>query len=391
MEFKHRDDEFQEREIEKIVFIEKKQYQMLESGPLYGRYYEDTGIINVFPGDLFGTEYFLGTIVPSNVEIPVNGFCGKETDEGVVFYFDKKRIKVEQHELYMDIFSRNSGILETRMMANKGVVILGCGSVGSLVALELARSGIGSLFLIDPDILEYHNLCRHQCGLDDVGDLKVNALKRKLFRINPQLKIKTSATIVENAPRTELEQFCTENETTIFVGCADNRIADVYGNQISIYFGAPFVSIGFWERAFAGEIFYHLPGENMPCYYCALGDGGDISDRAIANHHVYSMEENLEQVRFEPGISVDINYITTIGIKIAIDILNKNENGYIPRLLDHLEQYTLICNTEKPEIGGEMVEIFSYPLQVTTSLVVQFNSCCNGICRYEKSQMEGGK
>ena len=71
--------------------------------------------------------------------------------------------------------------------------------MGSLVAIELAKSGIGNLFLIDPDMLEYHNLCRHQCGLDDVGDLKVNALKRKLLRINPLLNIKTSATVVENA------------------------------------------------------------------------------------------------------------------------------------------------------------------------------------------------
>ena len=87
---------------------------------------------------------------------------------------------------------------------------------------------------------------------------------------------------------THLEQFCSANEKNIFVGCADNRIADVYGNQIAIYFKAAFISIGFWERAYAGEIFYHIPGQNMPCYYCALGDGGGISERAIANHHVYS-------------------------------------------------------------------------------------------------------
>lgn len=391
MEFKHRDDDFLEQKIEKIVFIERKQYHELEIGPVYGRYFEDTGIINIFPGELYGTEYYLGDVVSSEQAILPKGFCGQKIDGKITFYYDGEKIKVEEHELYMDIFSRNSGILETNMMANKGVVILGCGSVGSLVAIELAKSGIGNLFLIDPDMLEYHNLCRHQCGLDDVGDLKVNALRRKLLKINPQLNIKISPTIVENAPQQELEKFCSANDNTIFVGCADNRIADVYGNQIAIYFKSPFISIGFWERAYAGEIFYHLPGENMPCYYCALGDGGGISERAIANHHVYSMEEDLELVKFEPGISVDINFITTIGIKIIIDILNENEPGYIPRLLNNLEQYTLICNTDNPKIGGDMVEIFSYPLQVTTSLVVQFNSCCDGICRYEKSQMEEGK
>ena len=59
-------------------------------------------------------------------------------------------------------------------MTEKKVVVLGCGSVGSLIAMELARSGVGNFLLVDADTLEYHNLCRHQCGIEDVGDLKVN-------------------------------------------------------------------------------------------------------------------------------------------------------------------------------------------------------------------------
>ena len=391
MKFKHRDDEFEKQKIDKLVFIESQQYKTLTKGAVYGKYFKDTGIYNIFPEVICEDGDYLGEILEENDPIPEKGFYGKLTEDGVRFYSEGDLIKIEQHSLYMDIFSRNSGILETKIMKNKGAIILGCGSVGSLVAIELVKSGVGNVFLIDPDILEYHNLCRHQCGLDDVGDLKVNALKKKLLRINPQLNICTSATIVENVSKVELEKFCGANDSNIFVGCADNRIADVYGNQIAIYFGAAFISIGFWERAYAGEIFYHIPEENMPCYYCALGDGGDISERAIANHHVYSMEENIELVKFEPGISVDINFITTIGIKIAIDILNRNDKDYIPRLLDNLEQYTLICNTDNPKIGGEMVEIFSYPLQVTTSLVVQYNQCCKGICRYEKLRIDEDK
>ena len=191
--------------------------------------------------------------------------------------------------------------------------------------------------------------------------------------------------IVQNLPKAMLDEFCVKNET-VFVGCADNRTADVYANRISIYYDAYFISIGFWERAFAGEIFYHMPGKNMPCYECALGEGGNISARAEANHHVYSNQESTEGIKFEPGISVDINFITTVGIKIIIDMLNQNDEGYIPRVLDNLKQYTVICNTCNPEIGGEMVEIFSYPLQITTSLVVDFsNEKCKEkcTCKYE--------
>jgi len=267
-------------------------------------------------------------------------------------------------------------------MADSRVVILGCGSVGSLVALELARAGVGHFVLCDADVVEYHNLCRHQCGIDDVGDLKVNAIAKKIRNINPKAEIHTFAGIVQNLPKTVLDEFCSPGRT-VFVGCADNRAADVYANRIASYFESAFLSIGFWERAYAGELFYHIPGKSMPCYGCALGDGGSISARAQANHHVYSTQENTEELKFEPGISVDINFVTSIGVKLALDILNLNSESYVPRLLGHLQQYTLVCNTSDPRIGGEMVEIFSYPLQVTTSLQVCFGPTCPGKCRNE--------
>ena len=70
----------------------------------------------------------------------------------------------------------------------------------------------------------------------------------------------------------------------------------------------------------------------MPCYECALGDGGNISARAQANHHIYSNQENTEGMKFEPGISVDINFITSIGIKLIIDILNSTRVAALQNL-----------------------------------------------------------
>lgn len=372
-------------EIEKTVFISDEQLNDISKRKLYGKYFEETYIFNIFPEKLSDRGEEIGFVLSENDEIPENGLVAIPMEGKLAFFFDGKKIKVESYGLYQSIFSRNKGILETDKMNKKRAVILGCGSVGSLVAMELARAGVSHFILSDPDIIEYHNICRHQCGIEDVGDLKINALERKLLNINPNIEIMKFEGIVQNLPKAMLDEFCVKNET-VFVGCADNRTADVYANRISIYYDAYFISIGFWERAFAGEIFYHMPGKNMPCYECALGEGGNISARAEANHHVYSNQESTEGIKFEPGISVDINFITTVGIKIIIDMLNQNDEGYIPRVLDNLKQYTVICNTCNPEIGGEMVEIFSYPLQITTSLVVDFsNEKCKEkcTCKYE--------
>ena len=367
--------------IDKVVFVSQEQIHDLRERNIYGIYYRDTNIFNVFPEGRTGKK--LGKFLVNKEPDSKMQLCGVLKDGTVAFYNYGTQIKYETYDLYQNIFSRNKGILETSVMSKKRAVILGCGSVGSLVAMELARSGVGHFYLMDADIMEYHNICRHQCGIEDVGDLKVNTVERKILNINPKAEVIKFSGIVQNAPEEQLKKFCAGDDT-IFVGCADNREADVYSNRIASYFGASFLSIGFWERAFAGEIFYHIPHRNMPCYACALGDGGGMSVRVEANHHIYSNQENVEGVKFEPGISVDINFITCIAIKLIIDILNANDPNYTPRLLNDLQQYTLVCNTSNPKIGGEMVEIFSYPLQVTTSLKVSFrNSCVGKVCRYE--------
>ncbi len=380
---------FFNEEIEREVFISEEQLTNNKIKKLYGKYFEDTKIYNIFPLELENKGDFLGEVLDRKIELK-NGFCAKFQNDKLHFYYDKKEIKVSSYNLYQNIFSRNSGILETDVMDHKKAIILGCGSVGSLVALELARAGVSHFILCDADIVEYHNICRHQCGIEDVGDLKVNAVKKKIKSINPRAEVITFEGIIQNLPKKMLDAFCVP-ENTIFVGCADNRSADVYANRISIYYKAYFISIGFWERAAAGEIFYHIPGLGQPCYECALGHGSEASFRSIGNHHVYSNEENLEKVKFEPGISVDINFVTTIGIKLIIDILNQTNKDYIPRLLNYLKQYTIICNTNEKALGGEMVEIFSYPLQVSTSLIVGFSSkeCYeNKCCKYEKNKEE---
>lgn len=257
-------------------------------------------------------------------------------------------------------------ILESDIMLRKGVVIIGCGSVGSLVALELARAGVGRFFLIDMDIFGYHNICRHQCGILDVGKYKTTALRERILQINPTAEIFVSHKRIQDVPLAEIEPFCTPE--AIMVGCADNREGDYYAaHMLAKPNGMPFISIGCWERAFAGEIFYCLP-EGMPDYEDFMATMSDTSGRVEANTHLYMGEVGS----FEPGISADINFVTTIGVKMILDLLNRDNGNYTQRLIDTLTQYTLICNTNNPQIGGEMAEIFSYPLQITRSIVLDY-------------------
>jgi sulfur carrier protein ThiS adenylyltransferase len=70
------------------------------------------------------------------------------------------------------------------------VGIAGAGGLGSAVAIALARVGVGTLILVDFDIVEPSNLNRQQYFVDQIGMLKVEALRDNLSRINPYVKIK---------------------------------------------------------------------------------------------------------------------------------------------------------------------------------------------------------
>lgn len=70
---------------------------------------------------------------------------------------------------------------------NAKIHIVGCGSVGSTVAENLARCGVKNMVLYDFDTVEAHNIVNQMFRQQDVGRPKVEALKDILTDINPEL------------------------------------------------------------------------------------------------------------------------------------------------------------------------------------------------------------
>lgn len=68
------------------------------------------------------------------------------------------------------------------------VHIVGCGSVGSTIAENLARCGVKNITLWDFDYVESHNISNQMFRECDIGQLKCEALKDILCDINPECK-----------------------------------------------------------------------------------------------------------------------------------------------------------------------------------------------------------
>ena len=83
-----------------------------------------------------------------------------------------------------DLLKRNVKGISKKLKKTR-VCILGLGGLGSNVAVLLARSGIGSLKLVDFDTVEASNLNRQQYRISHIGLKKTEAMKSIIKEINP--------------------------------------------------------------------------------------------------------------------------------------------------------------------------------------------------------------
>jgi hypothetical protein len=92
---------------------------------------------------------------------------------------------------YDTFVMRNSGYIDASTQAkikNTKLLIAGCG-IGSGPAVCAARMGFENFILVDGDVVDAHNINRQFYDFADVGVPKVEALKDKIMRINPEAKV----------------------------------------------------------------------------------------------------------------------------------------------------------------------------------------------------------
>lgn len=80
--------------------------------------------------------------------------------------------------------------------------------MGSNCAFNLVRTGVRKLKIVDFDVVEHRNLNRQFYFLDQVGMMKVEALKINLLRISPDIELETSTEKIENGNIIEIFRDC---------------------------------------------------------------------------------------------------------------------------------------------------------------------------------------
>lgn len=214
---------------------------------------------------------------------------------------------------------RSKGILDTAALAEKHVAVLGLGSGGSFIVRELAHAGVGTFLLLDNERLEVGNVTRHECGLDDVGRLKVNAMTDLVRRFNPAATVATSTTRISGTSRLEIIEWLEKEGAELIICATDGRESRLLANRMSLQTGLPLILGGVYRRAYGGLVQRVIPGLTA-CYQCFVhglpveASDTEISGARDAARYSYTDRE----VEPQPGLSSDIVPIALQMVKLAL-------------------------------------------------------------------------
>ena len=146
-------------------------------------------------------------------------------------------------------------------LKNAKVCVIGTGGLGHPIISRLATMGVGTLRIVDRDVIELSNLHRQMMfDEDDVGQVKVEVAAKKLQKLNPDCKIEPLAVSVNDYTALEVIEGC-----DVVIDALDSVNARYALNKACIEIGIPFVTGA--AVGTSGQVFTVLPKKSA-CYFC---------------------------------------------------------------------------------------------------------------------------
>lgn len=226
-----------------------------------------------------------------------------------------------------------------KILQDATVAVMGNGSGGGKVALDLARAGVGHLVLCDPGILAAHNLARHLGTVDDLGKPKVEVVARQVLVRVPSVQIDTyQVDLFSNHPLVDPEKIF--KKLSMVIGATDRTAVQLAINEWAWRIQVPAVFGGCYESAWGGEVFFTLPGKGTPCLACIRGV---ISAPVLpAGSFEYSSARSLDDYRGEPGLSSAVDFITDVESQVSLAVLLRETGAPIASLADPRLNFLLV-------------------------------------------------
>jgi adenylyltransferase/sulfurtransferase len=147
-------------------------------------------------------------------------------------------------------------------LLNARVLLIGAGGLGSPAALYLAAAGVGTIGIVDADVVDDSNLQRQIVhSTERLGEAKVLSAKRTIEALNPDV---TVIPFEERLTSENVERILADPWDVIVDG-ADNFPTRYLVNDASVWHGVPVVHGSIYR--FEGQVTVFSPHEG-PCYRC---------------------------------------------------------------------------------------------------------------------------
>ena len=161
------------------------------------------------------------------------------------------------------IVLKKVGILGQSKIKNSKVLVVGCGGLGSPVIDLLSRAGVGEIGMMDHDKVSISNIHRQvMFTSDDVGKYKVSILKKKISKINKNVKVKIYRNKAEDKNLGKILKLY-----DVIVDGTDNFKAKFLLNKFSLKYKKKLI-IGAISK-FEGHIFtFDFNLKKSPCLKC---------------------------------------------------------------------------------------------------------------------------
>lgn len=225
-----------------------------------------------------------------------------------------------------DLSARRQSLIETSIIQDASVCIIGLGTGGIQIALDLAKAGVANFKLIDPQRLEVGNVSRHSAGISLVGRRKVAAAKDLLLEKNPLAEVEIYAVSVAAEQRELLVSLV--GNSTVVICATDNRQSKLLINELCVKLRKPVIFGGAFRRAYGGQVFRLRPGESA-CYHCfVLAMPEKEADSEISSlENAAAVAYSDMPVAIEPGLAIDVAPIANMVSKLALQELLKGKTS----------------------------------------------------------------
>ena len=157
------------------------------------------------------------------------------------------------------------GVEGQRRIKNARVLLIGAGGLGSPSALYLAAAGVGTLGMVDFDVVDASNLHRQILhGTSDVGRSKLDSARDRIHDVNPHVHVEPFDTRFDARNALEILR-----DFDIVVDGTDNFATRYLTNDAAVLLGKPNAFGCIFRFEGQASVF---GAQNGPCYRCLFRD-----------------------------------------------------------------------------------------------------------------------